>query len=94
MKEVRTVIYEAEDYDKLQDMSIAEVINALREVDDGWIGHSEYCHSSDYEGDADDYNRYRLHQALRLAYRLIESEYPCGGDNIAFVEIRRLNGEK
>ena len=94
MKEVRTVIYEAKDYDKLQDMSIAEVVNALREIDDGWIRHSEYGHLSDYEGDADDYNRYRLHQALRFAYRLLEGEYPCGSDNIALKEIRRLNGEK
>lgn len=65
------VIYEAEDYEKLKKMSKQDICAALDEIDDGWLGSSRYCGQKDFEGDESDYNKYRLHQALRQAIELL-----------------------
>ena len=64
---VTQTIYEKEDYEKLKEMPISEVIDALDRIDDGWIGSSNYYGQDYYEGDEDDYDRYKMHQAVRIA---------------------------
>jgi len=74
MKEIRSVIYEAEDYRKLDNMSVKEIAGELDCIDDSWIGSSGFYGQDDYEGDEMDYDKYRMHKALRLAIKILEKE--------------------
>ena len=71
---ITQTIYEKEDYEKVKDMPISEVINTLYRIERGWISDSNYHGQDDFEGDEDDYDRYKQHQALRIAIKHLAQE--------------------
>lgn len=73
MKEVREIVYEAEDYEKLKNMSEAETLKVLESIDDGWIGGSNYCGQDNYEGTQSDFDNYKMHVALGKAMEYLKS---------------------
>ena len=74
MKEIHNVIYEADDYRMLDNMSIKEIAEELDYIDDYCIASSSFYGQDDYEGDEWDYDRYKMHKALRLAIKILEKE--------------------
>lgn len=74
MKEICSVIYEADDYKKLDDMSIEEIIDELVNINNGWLPKTRYYGEDEYEGDESDYRAYKRHKALRLAIEILKKE--------------------
>lgn len=65
-------IYEASDYEELCDMSVEDVIKGLDDIDDGYIGSSNYNGRDDYEGDYWDYANYKYHKVLLTAINMLK----------------------
>ena len=82
MREVREIVYEAEDYENLKNMSKAETIKVLESIDRGWIGSSNYCGQDDYEGTQSDFYNYKMHVALGKAMEYLQSSLAVIADKM------------
>lgn len=74
MRKAENVVFEKEDYEALKNMSREEIIKILHEVDDGWFAVYRYFGQDGYEGDAHDYEMYRISQALTQAAKFLSKE--------------------
>ena len=66
-------IYDAEDIEKLDDMTAAEVIETLEDIKRGWLPQDYICLVSAHKPYTEDqYNTPRLHKAMTKAIELLE----------------------
>lgn len=68
MRKYEVIEYEREDYDDYENnFTLEELIDNLKHINRGYIGDYSYT------GDADDFNRFKLHMSLYKAIELLEN---------------------
>lgn len=69
MRQYTVTEYEKEDYDKLENMSIKDIIECLEHIKLGYLSPRSYAH----DGTEEDYDNEKLHQAVEQAiHRLVK----------------------
>ena len=74
MRKYEVVEYDAEDLERLENMSVEEVVEALEHIKRGWLPQNYTFPMEGRTYSEDEYDTTKLHVAMRKAISMIE----CG----------------